>query len=314
MHYEKKVSVVITTCQRADLLPRSLESAFNQVHAASEVIVVIDGADADTETYLKSVSDPRLKFIVMHRQVGGCAARNIGVKAATGDWIAFLDDDDEWMPEKLQAQLKVATRSKAEYPVVTCRVAAVTPGGDRFVWPKRKRANGEHLSEYLLARNGWTQGEGLITTSMILAPRKLLLRIPFKAGLRRHQEWDWLLRASASSEVQVLTAWDVLATWNIEAKRGSVSKMDQWRISFDWIESVRRLVTPRAYASFLMVFVSAIAAREGDYSAIKAIAREVLRNGKPAAIEYTLMAAMWILPQTTRRRLRNFFVPQVQPA
>jgi glycosyltransferase involved in cell wall biosynthesis len=314
MHYNNNVSVVITTFQRADLLPRSLESAFNQVHAASEVIVVVDGTDADTEAYLKSVLDPRLKFIVMPQQMGGCAARNTGVQSATGDWIAFLDDDDEWMPDKLQAQLKVAARSRAEYPVVTCRVAAVTPTGQKFVWPKRKQASGEHLSEYLLARNGWTQGEGLITTSMILAPRTLLLRVPFKDGLRRHQEWDWLLRASASSEVQLVTAWDVLATWNIEGQRGSVSKMDQWRMSFDWITSIQQLVTPRAYASFLMVFVSAIAAREGDYSAIKAIIREALHNGKPAAIEFTLMAVMWMLPQTTRRRLRNFFMPQVQPA
>jgi hypothetical protein len=142
----------------------------------------------------------------------------------------------------------------------------------------------------------------------------LLLRVPFKTGLRRHQEWDWLLRAGTSTEVDVVIAWDVLAIWNIEGKRASISRMDQWRTSFDWIVTMRRLVTPRAYASFLMVLVSAIAAREGDVSALPMILREARRYGRPQAIEYTLMAAMWLLPQATRRKLRNWFLPQVQTA
>ena len=314
MHKDRGVSVVITTRQRADLLPRALKSVLQQNHRAEEIIVVVDGVDEDTERYLRSVCDPRLKMILLKQQVGGCAARNLGVEAATCHWIAFLDDDDEWMADKLQAQLKMAARSVVQFPLIACRVAAVTEDGRTFVWPKRKRAVGEHLSEYLLARDTWTQGEGLITTSMILVPRSLLLLIPFKTGLRRHQEWDWLLRVSASSEVEVVTAWDVLATWHIEGNRNTVSKMDHWRTSFDWVVSMRRLVTPRAYASFLMVFVSAIAAREGDYAALQAIISEVRRYGRPAMIEYVLMSAMWLLPQATRRRLRNLFAPQVQTA
>jgi glycosyltransferase involved in cell wall biosynthesis len=314
MHYNQHVSVVITTRQRADLLPRALGSVLRQIHPPSEVIVVVDGKDEATEVYLKSITDPRVRAIELEHQIGGCAARNIGIQAATSDWIALLDDDDEWMPDKLQTQLKMAARSKVQYPIVACRVAAVTAAGQTFEWPKRKRAPGEHLSDYLLARNTWTQGEGLITTSMILAPRQLLLRVPFKAGLRRHQEWDWLLRAAASREVDVVVAWAVLATWNIEANRISMSNMDQWQTSFEWIVSMRRLVTPRAYASFLMVLVSAIAAREGDLSAFRMIFREARRNGHPQPIEYALMAAMWLLPQTARRKLRNFFVPQVQVA
>jgi glycosyltransferase involved in cell wall biosynthesis len=314
MHYNTHVTVVITTRQRPDLLPRALRSSLRQVHPPREVIVVVDGSDAATEAYLRSIADPRVRAIVLQQQTGGCAARNIGVKAAAGDWIAFLDDDDEWMPDKLEAQLKMATRSKVQYPIVACRVAAVTPEGQTFQWPKRRPAPGEHLSDYLLARNTWTQGEGLITTSMILAPRELLLRVPFKTGLRRHQEWDWLLRASASAEIEVLMAWEILATWNIEGRRASMSSMDQWDVSFDWIVSMRRLVTPRAYASFLMVLVSAIAAREGDMSAFRMILREACRNGRPKPIEYALMTAMWLLPQTTRRRLRNLFLPQAQAA
>ena len=312
--YNNEVSVVITTRQRAGLLPRALNSALNQTHSPREVIVVVDGIDEATAEYLRSVEDPRLRVVALEQQVGGCNARNIGVDHASGDWIAFLDDDDEWRAEKLQAQLKVAARSSAVYPIVSCRVLARTPQNKVFVWPKRRPAVGEHLSDYLLARNTVTQGEGLITTSMILAPRQLLLRTRFTAGLRRHQEWDWLIRASASAEVEVTVAWDVLATWFIEENRKSISAMGEWRTSFEWISSIRRLVTPRAFASFLLVFVSAIAAREGSISAFRTIVEQVRLYGRPRRIDYMLFAGMWLLPQRTRRKIRNFMLPQVQAA
>lgn len=314
MQYDMTVTVVITTRQRADLLPRALQSALLQTHSPLEIIVVVDGSDPLTEDYLAQVQDPRVHSIFLHQHAGGCVARNAGVEAAHGDWIAFLDDDDEWMPNKLQVQLEVAAGSSAEHPVVSCRVAALTGAGKRFDWPVRKMHTGEHLSEYLLARESWVQGEGLITTSMIMAPRALFLLVPFKAGLSRHQEWDWLLRATASSEVEVLIAWDLLAIWHIEAEGSTVSKMDYWQTSFNWILSMGRLVTPRAYASFLMVFVTAIAAREGDRAALPIIFAEARRHGQPSSIDYVLMAAMWLLPQTTRRRLRNMFTPEVQTA
>ena len=314
MRYSSNVTVVITTRNRADLLPRALRSALLQTRGPAEVIVVVDGVDGATREFLHSVRDARVRSILLDEHVGGCEARNAGVEAATSDWIAFLDDDDEWMPTKLESQMAIAVRSPAQYPIVSCRVAAMTQGGRTFLWPARKLATGEHLSDYLLSRDTWVQGEGLITTSMILAPRELLQRIPFRAGLRRHQEWDWLLRAAASAEVDILTAWEVLATWHIEGKSASISKLDQWQTSFNWIISMRRLVTPRAYASFLMVFVSAIAAREGDRVAFRIIFEEARRSGQPGTIDYLLMAAMWLLPQTTRRRLRNLFTPEVQTA
>jgi glycosyltransferase involved in cell wall biosynthesis len=314
MPFENKVTAVITTQRRPESLPRAIDSVLNQTHEVEELIVVVDGRHRPTEDYLKTVEGKKIRSLILEEQSGGCAARNAGVAMAKCPWIAFLDDDDEWMPSKLDTQLRVAQRTRAQYPVVGCRVLAETPMGQTYVWPRRKRGVGEHLSEYLLTRSTWTQGEGLMTTSMLLTPRELLLKVPFKHGLRRHQEWDWLLRASASSEVDVVMAWEPLAKWNIEGRQASVSGMNQWKTSLDWIRSMRRLVTQRAYASFLLVFVSAIAAREGELSALRILLAEARMHGRPEGIDYLLMSGMWLLPQKTRRQLRRLFVPQAQAA
>jgi glycosyltransferase involved in cell wall biosynthesis len=100
-----KVSVVIPTYDRIETLPRSLDSVINQTFSDWELIVVDDGStDGTDEMILRDYPAVRL-----HRQenTGVSAARNAGVALASGEWIAFLDSDDAWLPEKLERQLSV---------------------------------------------------------------------------------------------------------------------------------------------------------------------------------------------------------------
>ena len=99
------VSVVIPTRNRSGLVVRAVSSALAQTYGDIEVIVVVDGPDQGTAEALERVNDPRLKIVQLPESVGGSDARNAGVKAADGAWVAFLDDDDEWLPEKIQKQL-----------------------------------------------------------------------------------------------------------------------------------------------------------------------------------------------------------------
>ena len=98
-----KVSVVIPTYDRIETLPRSLDSVINQTFSDWELIVVDDGSnDGTDEMVLRDYSAVRL-----HRQerTGVSSARNAGGALASGEWIAFLDSDDAWLPEKLERQL-----------------------------------------------------------------------------------------------------------------------------------------------------------------------------------------------------------------
>lgn len=103
------VSVVIPTHNRADLLPRAIDSVLNQTYSNFEIIVVSDGSTDNTEEVVKSYSDKdsRIRFIGYSPARGGNIARNTGIVAAKGEYVAFLDDDDEWMPAKLEKQINV---------------------------------------------------------------------------------------------------------------------------------------------------------------------------------------------------------------
>lgn len=298
------ISVVIPTCNRPDLVLRAAASALSQSYRDIEVIVVLDGPDPATMAALKRVGDPRLKVVGLPERGGGGEARNAGVREARGAWVAFLDDDDEWLPHKLAVQREVAARSRHGYPVVACRMLVRTPKGE-FVLPRRLPRPGEHVSDYLMVRHTLFHGEGLLQTSMLMLPRELLLRVPFTPGLRRHQESDLLIRALSLPGAGLEFADEPLGIWYKEENRGSVSVSGGWRYSFDWIRKNRGLVTPEAYASFIFTAVSALAAQENDRAAFLTLFREARERGRPHPVAYLLFAGMWLVPAGLRRAIRT---------
>jgi glycosyltransferase involved in cell wall biosynthesis len=301
-----QVTAVIPTRNRPDLVLRSVRSVLAQTYSAVDVIVVIDGEDQATRAVLQKLSDPRVHVTPLRESVGAAEARNIGVRQAAGEWIAFLDDDDEWLPEKIEKQMRLAGDLKCEFPIISCRLRVQTPSRE-YVWPRRLPAPREPVSEYVLARRGLFQGEGVVSTITLLVPRRLLLRVPFQPEQRRHQEWDWIFRAVHQAGAELCFVDEPLAVWHLEEGHPGISAMNQWRYSYDWIERVRSLVTPRAYAAFLLTVVAAIAARSGERRACWTLLKEALLKGRPAVIDLFLFCGMVAIPQGYRRRLRSLF-------
>ena len=95
------VSVIIPTYNRALTLARAVASVMAQTHPVLEIIIVDDGSDDDTRDRFESRNDIRY---VYQSNAGVSAARNHGLSLARGDWIAFLDSDDAWLPSKIEAQ------------------------------------------------------------------------------------------------------------------------------------------------------------------------------------------------------------------
>lgn len=99
-----RVSVVVPTYNRCRYLKRALRSVYAQSYSPYEVIVIDDGS-SDATTAMVQKQFPGVKYFFQSNK-GVSAARNLGIKQAKGDWIAFLDSDDEWLPSKLQLQVE----------------------------------------------------------------------------------------------------------------------------------------------------------------------------------------------------------------
>jgi len=300
------VSVIIPTYRRPNLVVRAVKSTLAQTFNNIEVIIVVDGPDEDTVRVIKQIDDPRVKLLMLPENVGGSDARNAGVRLATSDWIAFLDDDDEWSPEKLAKQMEVVVRLRNPFPVIFCRFIARTPNGD-FVWPRRLPKPSEPISEYLFVRNSFFQGEGYLQTSTLLVKKQLLEIVPFRSGLKKHQDWDWILRVARLDGVSFEVVPEALAFWYLQEPRISISSSAMWRYSLEWLQENRQFVTPRAYACFVATQIVPQAANQGDWKAFTPLLWEMFHFGKPRIIDFVQFIGMWCIPQRLRRAIRGAF-------
>lgn len=305
---EPLVSVVIPTRNRPDLVVRAVRSALEQTLMALEVVVVVDGHDDETVEVLKAIEDYRLHIKLLPQNLGPAEARNAGVREARCQWVAFLDHDDEWRPQKLEIQLQLARQSPYQYPIIGCRLLVRYKRGD-LVWPKRFPKPNELMSDYLFCRTQFFGGEGNLQTSTIFTARALLQTVPFRKEAQRHDDLDWVLRAITrnGAGVQFVPETAPLAIWHRDDTRPTLSSTTDWRFSLAWINQNKDLVTKRAYASFLMTWLSANAVQEGDRKGSLLLFRQACRYGKPSILDVILFVGIWLFPQKTREQIVMLF-------
>jgi len=298
------VSAVIPTRNRPKLVSRATSSALNQTWGNLEVIVVVDGPDEETSQVLGQIDDPRLRVITLEKSVGAHEARNIGVGEARGSWVAFLDDDDEWLPTKLQCQLEAGRASRWTHPLVSCGLIEKAPSGD-IEWPRRQPRNSESVAEYLFLRKNSETSEIRLQTSTLMTTKKLLTRVPWRKV--PNDEWDLLVRASVLEGVGLAFVPKPLSIWHSDAGAERLSLQGvTWRDDAKWFHSVRTLVGPRPYASFLLSNLSIWARGERDWLAFFGIPWEAVRHGHPTFFEILVHTGRWILPRTLRKLLKRF--------
>lgn len=283
---------------------RAVRSALEQTLRSIEVIVVVDGPDEPTLRELARIDDPRLRVTSLAESVGAQEARNVGVREARGPWVAFLDDDDEWLPEKLERQVEAARASKWAHPIVSCALISRTPAGD-VVWPRRGPSPGETIPEYLFLRDHTELSEIRLQTSTLMASKELLTRVPWRRGV--HDEWDLLLRAAALEGAGLAFVAEPLAIWHSDAGRERLSwqEIGGWRTSAAWLRSVHSLVGRPAYASHLLSTLSLWARHEGDWKAFFGLPWEAIRFGRPTLSGLVAHAGRWVLPQAVRKFLKT---------
>ncbi|WP_309733443.1 glycosyltransferase family A protein [Chamaesiphon sp. OTE_75_metabat_556] len=119
------VSVIIPTYNREDLICKPIRSVLNQSYQNFEIIVVDDHSTDDTEKVVAGINDSRIRYIRHQRNSGAAVARNTGIENSKGAYVAFLDSDDEWLPEKLEKQLNLFQKCGSEIGCIYTGLAAV---------------------------------------------------------------------------------------------------------------------------------------------------------------------------------------------
>src|SRR5579875_772269 len=295
------VSVIVPTLRRPKLLLRALESIFKQTYREIEVIVVVDGPDEDTANVLRTVNDPRLHVIVNPRSLTAAGARNIGVDHAKGEWIAFLDDDDEWLPSKIEKQMAFA--SGRNDVLISCLSRVVTPDAS-FVRPKVIYDNSLPLDEYLFDRGAPFGGAGFVQTSSYLMPKPLFNKVRFNAE-SPHDDWHFILCLSKQLGARIETVPEVLLVLYSEGQRPSLSTSSTWGESLVWIDSIRPIITRRAYSGFCLGVAGSRAAKERAYASFFLLLYRAFRFGSPRIWHILPFIAYWLLPEHKLRQLRR---------
>lgn len=187
-----RVSVVIPTYNRAAMIREALKSLQLQTIQDFEIIVVDDCSEDDTKQVIEGIEDSRLLYIRHDKNSGGASARNTGIRAATGEFIAFLDSDDQWRPEKLEKQLQVLSGDSGIGAVYTGFNAM---NGDLLLWKSVPIHRGE-LIDRLMAYNC------IDTTSSIVVRKELLCEIEgFDESLPSCQDWDLYIRLAGRTRI-----------------------------------------------------------------------------------------------------------------
>jgi glycosyltransferase involved in cell wall biosynthesis len=191
------VTVVIPTYNRLALVQQAVASVVAQTYTNWELIVVDDGSEDGTSKMILSISDPRIKVVEM-RHFGNIAVlRNTGAKTGSGEWLAFLDSDDLWIPQKLEIQLQMLLQEGKRWGY----------GGFELI-NKEMRAIPNKAGIYR-PLSGWISKEVLTTEASVAIGTLLLERTLFEEvggfnsdpGLLYREDYELVLRLALRAEV-----------------------------------------------------------------------------------------------------------------
>ncbi|MCE4049561.1 glycosyltransferase family 2 protein [Bacillus sp. Au-Bac7] len=201
------VTVIIPTYKRSDFLSRAIESVLGQTYTPIEIIVVDDNDTnskyrKQTELLMEKYKDYKnIKYLQHEQNLNGSAARNTGIKNSNGKYIAFLDDDDEFLEKKISMQVEILRKTNK-------KIGAVYGGyniirGNKVIKRNIPLENGNLISELLQMKWGTGSGSNVLFKSEVFSNIGL-----FDESLKRHQDWDILLRMFR--EYEILSINDVL--------------------------------------------------------------------------------------------------------
>ena len=238
------VSVIVPTYNRRTTLTEALRSVLEQELLPHEIIVVDDCCtDGTADLDLRSL-DPRIRMIRHDHNRGGAAARNTGIDNAIGNWLAFLDSDDLWLPHKLMHQSALVQSHSGTRFFVAGNVISRRPNRAPRLFNSRAPTQDEDLSEYIMIHDCTFQ------TSSLLVPAEAFCFVRFDETLRKHQDADFVLRLIAARYNYVYSHQPVaIYNQNDDPERIS-NKERSVQITLQWFRRSQHITTSAARAYY----------------------------------------------------------------
>ncbi len=234
-----KISVVIPAYNAEQMIARAIDSVLAQTRPADEIIVVDDGSTDNTAKVIKSYGDKVM--LIQQENAGVSVARNTGIEAATGDWIAFLDGDDEWLPEKLKLQTEHLKRNPdlkwttGNYDACDCqndhsRRQSMSAESIRRCQEELngKEVFGDYFNAYRLLAKGHTD-------TMIIRRDLLTEAGLFLPGQKRMNDIDMWFRI-ALIEPRIGFLFEPLAVYHLHVPGSIVKTHVDWRLIDEFLQ------------------------------------------------------------------------------
>ena len=287
------ISVLIPTYNREKILPISINSALSQTYKNFEVVVIDDCSTDDTEAVVDRYDPNVVRYVKHSSNFGGAVARNTGIDAAKGEYIAFLDSDDAWVPNKLELQYahiqgcnfpeKVVSYTQVFHSLEGISSSTFNTFNPMYYKPKRGKDKSKTVGDYILC------DKGKMLTSTLMLNHQLAKKVRFRDKLRKHQDWDFCLRLEAEGACFSFLG-KPLTVWNGDSTFEHVGRNPNYELSELWLEECRQYLSPKAIARFNMTRI------------LPALMEKRIRK----AYAQRLLAESWLLGQVPLKQFLKF--------
>jgi glycosyltransferase involved in cell wall biosynthesis len=186
------VSVIMATRDRADVVGRAVASLKAQTFPNWQLVVVDDGSEDDTRDVIRDLDDGRIVYVRNEKPLGLPGARNVGLDHSVAKWVCFLDDDDEYLPAKLEVQVTRMRRATRSTYATYCGIQLL---GSRRSY--RPREGGEVIDDLLSLRD-------VGSVAPLLVDRGLATEIRFDEELVAEEDRDFRLRLAFASDLDAV--------------------------------------------------------------------------------------------------------------
>lgn len=223
---EPLVSVILPTYNRAEMMIKAARSVLSQTYTNIELVIVDDHSTDDTETLAKSIDDKRVRYLRNETNMGANHTRNRGILNSHGEFLALVDDDDLWLPEKIKRQIELFQSSPENVGLVYCGFRVQTGNGHVLMDVKPEHRGSVH--DILLRKNILGSPTPVIRRTAFLSAGM------FDESMNNCQDWDLWIRISKSHNFDYVD--EILAMFTVHGSQKSQSIENKIRARLRLIE------------------------------------------------------------------------------